>query len=39
MANTTAKQHKDKEAKRLVPERSKEYKGKMIQRIQKQTDI
>ena len=32
-ANITAKQHKDKEAKRLVPERSKEYKGKMIQRI------
>ena len=31
--NTAAKQHKDKEAKRLVPERSKEYKGKMIQRI------
>ena len=33
-ADTTAKQHKDKEAKRLVPE-----KGKMIQRIQKQKDI
>ena len=38
-ANITAKQHKDKEAKRLVPEKVKEYKGKMIQRIQKQKDI
>ena len=33
MANITAKQHKDKEAKRLVPEKVKKYKGKMIQRI------
>ena len=31
MADTTAKQHKDKEAKRLVPEKAK--------RIQKQKDI
>ena len=38
-ADITAKQHRDKEAKRLVPERLKEYKGKMIQRIQKQKDI
>ena len=39
MADTTAKQHKDKEAMRIVPERQKEHKGKMIQRIQKQKDI
>ena len=32
-ADTTAKQQKDKEAKRLVPEKVKKYKGKMIQRI------
>ena len=38
-ADITAKQHKDKEAKRLVPEKVKEYKGKMIQRIQNQKDI
>ena len=27
MANTTAKQHKDKEAKRLVPEKAKRIQG------------
>ena len=32
-ADITAKQYKEKETKRLVLERSKEYKGKMIQRI------
>ena len=38
-ANITAKQHKDKEARDYSQKRSKEYKGKMIQRIQKQKDI
>ena len=31
-ANTTAKQYKEKEAKRLVLEKVKKYKGKMIQK-------
>ena len=32
-ANITAKQYKEKEAKRLALERLKDYKGKMIQMI------
>ena len=38
-ADITAKQLKDKEAKRSVPVKVKKYKGKMIQRIQMQKDI
>ena len=39
MADTTAKQHKDKEAMRLVPEKAKRIQGQMSQRIQTQKDI